>query len=85
MGDLKQQADHLKQAIAAHKNLLPEEQHKLNALVDELHAHANNVTALPNPQLADRVQQACEKFGEKHPDLAMVLATTMQMLQNMGI
>lgn len=88
MGDLKKQVDSLKQAVAAQKNLLVEEQQKLNILADDLHAHAiadNAQSSSLRAELADRVQQACEKFEETHPDLAIVLTSTMQILQNMGI
>lgn len=82
---LKQDLEKLKQQIQMQEDLKQEDREVLQALSEDMQAHAEGRANNSHEDLAEKLEQACARFGEKHPDLSVLMLRLAQMLQNMGI
>lgn len=79
---VKQHLKQLEQQLEVNRDIRQADKEVLDALAQDLRAHANGQ---PPENLRGRVQDAYERFSVSNPDLAVVLGSLMQILQNMGV
>lgn len=82
---LKHNLEKLQQEIKLNKDLKAQDKVVLAQLSRDLQAHASGHSTEPRHALIERTNLTYEQFREDHPELATLLQSAMQVLQNMGV
>ncbi|WAH60917.1 DUF4404 family protein [Pseudomonas silvicola] len=83
--ELQEQLNTLREQLEQNPPLNEEERANLHDLMAQIEAELQLETATNNPNLADGVNLAVERFEVEHPGLAGTLRNIFQTLGGMGI
>ncbi|WP_277963370.1 DUF4404 family protein [Pseudomonas sp. RIT-To-2] len=83
--ELQEQLNTLREQLEQNPPLNEEERANLHDLMAQIEAELKLETATNNPNLADGVNLAVERFEVEHPGLAGTLRNIFQTLGGMGI
>ncbi|QKZ04119.1 MULTISPECIES: DUF4404 family protein [Pseudomonas] len=83
--ELQEQLNTLREQLEQNPPLNEEERANLHDLMAQIEAELQLETATNNPNLADGVNLAAERFEVEHPGLAGTLRNIIQTLGGMGI
>ncbi|WP_416423446.1 DUF4404 family protein [Pseudomonas sp. App30] len=83
--ELQEQLNTLREQLEQNPPLNEEERANLHDLMAQIEAELQLETATNNPNLADGVNLAVERFEVEHPGLAGTLRNIVQTLGGMGI
>ncbi len=83
--ELQEQLNTLREQLEQNPPLSEEERNDLHALMAQIEAELKLETATNNPNLADGVNLAVERFEVEHPSLAGTLRNIVTTLGGMGI
>jgi len=83
--ELQEQLNTLREQLEQNPPLSEQERTDLHALMAQIEAELKLETATNNPNLADGVNLAVERFEVEHPSLAGTLRNIVTTLGGMGI